>query len=118
VVDACLEQPGIRLSLCRRWRRWVREEGSRTYQVQDALLIDEKGAVDLGPSTAHFATRRYLAGIRSVAGRVGRPEGRDSGNPSVVLGPADWFNGTDLFHTPTTNASIPPPPSTSWMCAM
>lgn len=98
VVDACLNQPGIRL--CQVSSVAALGGGATTTEAAPAgtpQLLDENTKWDLGAAHGAYATSKYLAELEVWRGVS---EGLQAVMvcPTVVLGPADWQrSSTRLF---------------------
>jgi dihydroflavonol-4-reductase len=99
VVDACLEQPGVRLC----YVSSVAALGGGG-KVPDAgttptgpEVLDEQSKWELGAAHGAYATSKYLAELEVWRG-ISEGLWAVMVNPSVILGPADWLrSSTRLF---------------------
>ncbi|MBO0357076.1 NAD-dependent epimerase/dehydratase family protein [Hymenobacter sp. BT186] len=99
VVDACLEQPGVRL--CYVSSVAALGGGSKTQGAGTAPnapeVLDEQSKWELGAAHGAYATSKYLAELEVWRG-VSEGLWAVMVNPSVILGPADWLrSSTRLF---------------------
>lgn len=100
VVDACLEQPGVRFC----YVSSVAALGGGAKAAQDTgsvptgpEVLDEQSKWDLGAAHGAYATSKYLAELEVWRG-VSEGLRAVMVNPSVILGPADWLrSSTRLF---------------------
>jgi dihydroflavonol-4-reductase len=96
VVDACLNQPGVRLC----YVSSVAALGSPAPEAQPQpgpKVVDEDAKWDLGAEHPAYATSKYLAELE-VWRAVTEGLSAVMVNPAVVLGPADWErSSTRLF---------------------
>ncbi|OUJ75115.1 NAD-dependent epimerase/dehydratase family protein [Hymenobacter crusticola] len=111
VVDACLEQPGIRLCHVSS----VAALGANTKEPEEekpsSEFLDENAKWDLGAEHPAYATSKYLAELEVWRG-ISEGLAAVIVNPSVILGPADWARSSTrlfryayqehAFYTPTT----------------
>lgn len=99
LVDACLEQPGVRLchvsSVAALGSSNRAEDDSAS--VATPQVVDESAKWDLGAEHAAYATSKYLAELEVWRG-ISEGLWAVMVNPSVILGPADWTrSSTRLF---------------------
>ena len=90
LVDACLEQPGIRLGHISSVAALGSPPAPKAGVLgQGTQVISETAAWDLGASHPAYATSKYLGELEVWRGAA---EGLSAViiNPSVVLGPGDW----------------------------
>ena len=99
VVDACLQQPGVRL--CQVSSVAALGGGVKGPEDESVVVgpevLNEQSKWELGAAHGTYATSKYLAELEVWRGVT---EGLDafSVNPSVILGPADWDrSSTRLF---------------------
>ncbi|WP_324675461.1 NAD-dependent epimerase/dehydratase family protein [Hymenobacter sp. GOD-10R] len=111
VVDACLEQAGVRLCHV---SSVAALGGNAKEQEEDApkvVVLNESAKWDLGAEHPAYATSKYLAELEVWRG-VSEGLSAVIVNPSVILGPADWARSSTrlfryayqehAFYTPTT----------------
>lgn len=95
IVDACLEQPGVRL--CHVSSVAALGGPSKEQEAPGPVVLNENAKWDLGAEHPAYATSKYLAELEVWRG-VSEGLGAIIVNPSVVLGPADWQrSSTRLF---------------------
>jgi len=93
VVDACLEQPGIRLAHVSSVAALGGPGASNVVAAGTNQPITEKATWDLGAAHPAYATSKYLGELEVWRGVA---EGLSAVivNPSVVLGPGDWHRSS------------------------
>lgn len=89
VVDACLEQPGIRLAHVSSVAALGGPAAGSSIGPDGVLTVTEKATWDLGAAHPAYASSKYLGELEVWRGVA---EGLSAVivNPSVVLGPGDW----------------------------
>lgn len=89
VVDACLEQPGIRLVHVSSVAALGGTAAGAQPGPNGRIVVTESATWDLGASHPAYATSKYLGELEVWRGAA---EGLNAVivNPSVVLGPGDW----------------------------
>ncbi|MFD2787682.1 NAD-dependent epimerase/dehydratase family protein [Hymenobacter rubripertinctus] len=110
IVDACLEQPGIRLGFVSSVAA-LGQVPAAQQQAPGPLLVDEQAKWDLGAEHNAYATSKYLAELEVWRG-VAEGLWAVMVNPAVILGPGNWQRSSTRllryayqehrFYTPST----------------